>query len=149
MCGAMKRNQLYDIPRKLSIRWRIKDIGKSKALKLSHSCSLVNDNIRRLTLLDTLELLMGHWWSSSFATFTSRTYDTVRWTQTAGRVNQNPAYAHSSRLILDYDTSPFCESQNQHWNLYLMTPFPSCPSFTKHTAEQRLFFQADQSITSC
>ncbi len=55
-CDAMKRNQLYDVPRKLSIRWRIS--GKSKTLP--HPCSLLSDNIRRLTLLDTLELSMGH-----------------------------------------------------------------------------------------
>jgi hypothetical protein len=55
-CDAIKRNQLYDIPRKLSIRWRI--FGKSKTLP--HSCSLLSTNIRRLTLLDTLVLSMGH-----------------------------------------------------------------------------------------
>ncbi|KAF8343465.1 hypothetical protein F5887DRAFT_1135079 [Amanita rubescens] len=54
-CDAMKRNQLYDVPRKLSIRWVM--FGRFKTL--SHSCSLVNDNIRRLTLLDTLELSIG------------------------------------------------------------------------------------------
>ena len=52
----MKRNQLYDVPRKLSISWQI-NIVKSETLP--HSCSLVSDNIRRLTLLDTLELSMG------------------------------------------------------------------------------------------
>ncbi len=56
-CNAVKRNQLYEIPRKLSIRWRISGFAKPKSLL--HSCSLVNDNIRRLTLLDTLELFMG------------------------------------------------------------------------------------------
>src|SRR6266550_4250023 len=95
--------------------------------------------------------------SSSFATFASRNYDIAclaQATQT-GRischiVHQNPATCtYSSRLILDYVTSPFCKSQNQYWNLYLMTPFPSYPYFTEHPAEQRLFFQADQSITSC
>ncbi len=52
-CKAMKRKQLYDIPRKLSIRWRI-HMDKSKSLP--HWCSLLNKNIRRLTLLDILEL---------------------------------------------------------------------------------------------
>ena len=54
-CDAMKRNQLYDVPRKLSIRWKIY-VEKSNAL--FRSCSLVNDNIRHLTLLDVLELSM-------------------------------------------------------------------------------------------
>ena len=58
-CDAMKRNQLYDIPRKLSIRWRIYTVNNERSKILSHSCSLVSDNIRRLTLLDTLELSMG------------------------------------------------------------------------------------------
>jgi hypothetical protein len=58
-CDAMKRNQLYHVPRKLSIRWRIYIPGLEMSKALSHSCSLVSDNIRRLTLLDTLELSMG------------------------------------------------------------------------------------------
>ncbi|KAF8343499.1 hypothetical protein F5887DRAFT_1283551 [Amanita rubescens] len=56
-CDAMKRNQLYDVPRKLSIRWVM--YGKSNKA-LPHSCSALSDNIRRLTLLDTLELFIGH-----------------------------------------------------------------------------------------
>ncbi|KAF8343493.1 hypothetical protein F5887DRAFT_886747, partial [Amanita rubescens] len=57
-CDGMKRNQLYDVPRKLSISWRIDvDIGESKTLP--HSCSLLSDTICRLTLLDTLKLFMG------------------------------------------------------------------------------------------
>ena len=57
-CDAMKRNQLYDVPRKLSIRWRIDTMFKCESLP--HWCSLLSDNIcRRLTLLDTLELFIG------------------------------------------------------------------------------------------
>src|SRR6266550_6656641 len=52
-CDAMKRNQLYDVPRKLSIQWRI---SRTFETLPSHWCSLLSDNIRRLTLLDTLEL---------------------------------------------------------------------------------------------
>ena len=55
-CDAMKRNQLYNASRKLSIQWHIyNDIETS----LPHWCSLLSDNIRRLTLLDTLELFIG------------------------------------------------------------------------------------------
>ena len=58
-CDAMKRNQLYDVPRKLSIQWEIHDTGIETSKTLRHSCSLTNDTIRRLTLLDTLEFVMG------------------------------------------------------------------------------------------
>jgi len=58
-CDAMKRNQLYDKPRKLSIRWLFHKTNPTKSKTLPHSCSLVGNTIRRLTLLDTLELFMG------------------------------------------------------------------------------------------
>ncbi len=109
-CDAMKRNQLYDVPRKLSISWQI-NIVKSETLP--HSCSLVSDNIRRLTLLDTLELSMGPSSKSTTPAMELIIRDLRLPNLRHCLLNGGDLRWPNTRLILDYATSPLWTSQNQ------------------------------------
>ncbi|SRR6266576_2148518 len=55
--GVMQWNEIS------SMMYRVTYLGKSKTLP--HLCSLVSNNMRRLTLLDTLELFMGPYYSEN------------------------------------------------------------------------------------